>query len=104
MLEVIAVDVAQPFRSGPCGALPGIVDTIGRAMTLASWRGDDPQRALACTVITPDLDGLGLFDFGRLDELVDRGRAAGSAAVLGWAAEPDAADPGAIPADQQAFG
>jgi NTE family protein len=72
---VVAVDVAQPFGTGP-GPLPPIVDTIGRSMMIASSRRDDPGRMLAHTVLTPRLDGFGLFDFGRLDELVDRGREA----------------------------
>ncbi len=72
---VVAVDVAQPFGVGP-GPLPPIVDTIGRSMMIASSRRDDPGRQLAHTVLTPRLDGFGLFDFGRLDELVDRGREA----------------------------
>jgi NTE family protein len=79
---VLAVDVAQPFASAPLGGgLPRIVDTIARSMTLASWRRGEPDRALARAVITPDLDGIGLFDFRRLDELVERGREAGRAAA-----------------------
>jgi NTE family protein len=79
---VLAVDVAQPFASAPLGgSLPRIVDTIARSMTLASWRRGEPDRALARAVITPALDGIGLFDFRRLDELVERGREAGRAAA-----------------------
>ncbi|MDN5933309.1 MAG: patatin-like phospholipase family protein [Pseudonocardia sp.] len=77
---VLAVDVAQPFGAA-AGELPPIVDTIGRSMMIASGRRDDPARSLAHTVLTPRLDGFGLFDFGRLDELVDRGREAARAAV-----------------------
>ena len=65
----------------PPESLPGIVDTIGRAMTLASWHREDPARALARAVITPELGDIGMFDFRRLDELVERGRAAGRAAL-----------------------
>jgi NTE family protein len=78
---VLAVDVAQPFSAGALAALPRIVDTIGRAMTIASWRSDDPGRALAREVIVPDLGDIGLFDFRRIDDLVERGRAAGRAAA-----------------------
>ena len=78
---VLAVDVAQPFSAGALTALPHIVDTIGRAMTIASWRSDDPGRALAREVIVPDLGDIGLFDFRRLDDLVERGRIAGRAAA-----------------------
>jgi predicted acylesterase/phospholipase RssA len=61
--------------------LPHIVDTVGRAMTIGSWRRDDPSRALAREIIVPDLGDIGLFDFRRLDDLVERGRAAGRAAA-----------------------
>ena len=77
---VLAVDVAQPFGEGAASTLPHIVDTVGRAMTVGSWRRDDPSRALARELIVPDLGDIGLFDFRRLDELVERGRAAGRAA------------------------
>jgi predicted acylesterase/phospholipase RssA len=50
-------------------------------MTLAGWRREDPARALARVVIAPELGDIGLFDFRRLDELVERGRAAGRAAL-----------------------
>ena len=75
---VLAVDVAQPFGEGAVTTLPHIVDTVGRAMTVGSWRRDDPSRALARELIVPDLGDIGLFDFRRLDELVERGRAAGA--------------------------
>lgn len=50
-------------------------------MMISSGRPDDPARRLAHTVLTPKLDGFSLFDFGRLDELVDRGREAARAAL-----------------------
>jgi NTE family protein len=78
---VLGVDVAEPFGAGAVTALPHIVDTVGRAMTIGSWRRDDPSRALAREVIVPDLGDIGLFDFRRLDDLVERGRAAGRAAA-----------------------
>jgi NTE family protein len=78
---VLAVDVAQPFEDSAVLPLPHIVDTIGRAMTLAGWRREDPARALARVVIAPELGDIGLFDFRRIDELVERGRVAGRAAL-----------------------
>lgn len=78
---VLGVDVALPFGEGAATALPHILDTIGRAMTVGSRRRDDPGRALARDVIVPDLGDIGLFDFRRLDDLVERGRAAGRAAA-----------------------
>ena len=70
---VLGVDVAEPFGEGAVAALPHIVDTVSRAMTIGSWRRDDPSRALAREVIVPDLGDIGLFDFRRLDDLVERG-------------------------------
>ena len=78
---VLGVDIAEPFGAGAVTALPHIVDTVGRAMTIGSWRRDDPSRALAREIIVPDLGDIGLFDFRRLDDLVERGRAAGRAAA-----------------------
>jgi predicted acylesterase/phospholipase RssA/CRP-like cAMP-binding protein len=78
---VLGVDIAEPFGAGAVTALPHIVDTVGRAMTIGSWRRDDPSRALAREVIVPDLGDIGLFDFRRIDDLVERGRAAGRAAA-----------------------
>jgi len=78
---VLAVDVAEPFGEGAAVALPHIVDTVGRAMTIASRGRDDPARALAREVIVPDLGEIRMFDFRRLDELVERGRTAGRAAA-----------------------
>ena len=78
---VLGVDIAEPFGAGAVTTLPHIVDTVGRAMTIGSWRRDDPSRALAREIIVPDLGDIGLFDFRRLDDLVERGRAAGRAAA-----------------------
>lgn len=78
---VLGVDIAEPFGAGAVTTLPHIVDTVGRAMTIGSWRRNDPSRALAREVIVPDLGDIGLFDFRRLDDLVERGRAAGRAAA-----------------------
>jgi NTE family protein len=82
---VIAVDVMRPFAPAP-GTRPGdnlpmIVDTIGRAMVLASWQRAESGRALAHTLVTPALEGIGMFDFRRLDEIVDIGRRAAEDAL-----------------------
>ncbi|WP_312858343.1 patatin-like phospholipase family protein [Pseudonocardia pini] len=82
---VVGVDVAVPFAADP-HRLPPIVETIGRAMTIGSTIGT-PRTADVPTVV-PDLSDIGLFDFGRLDELVDRGRAAARAALPGLGLSP----------------
>ena len=76
---VVAVDVGQPFAPG--AVLPSIVDTIGRSMMIAGGRRDAPDRKRAVLVVTPRLDGIGMFDFARVDELVDRGREAARAVL-----------------------
>lgn len=79
---VIGVDVMRPFTvSGERGELPHIVDTIGRSMVLASWRAAASRRQLAHIVITPQLDGFGLFDFAHLDRIVEIGREAAHAVL-----------------------
>jgi hypothetical protein len=82
---VVAVDVMRPFAV-PDGApaerpLPGIVDTIGRSMVLASWQRAEAGRALARAVIAPGLADVGMFDFARLREIVEIGRTAARLAL-----------------------
>ncbi len=76
---VVGVDVMRPFGPPGAGAVPGIVETIGRSMVLGSWQKSARHRELARLVISPELGTVGLFDFGRYDELVRRGRQAAAA-------------------------
>jgi NTE family protein len=83
---VIASDVLAPFTELP-GArapdqLPKIIDTIGRSMTLASSQRTAADRALARTIVTPALGSIGMFDFRRLEEIVDIGRESAADALL----------------------
>jgi predicted acylesterase/phospholipase RssA len=84
---VLACDVAMPFdapadiASVGVRRLPHIVDTIARSMTLASWSRGTGDRDRARTVITPALGGIGMFDFARVDDIVDAGRRAAEAAL-----------------------
>jgi predicted acylesterase/phospholipase RssA len=50
------------------------MDTIGRSMVLGSWQKSAGTRELADLVITPELGAVGMFDFARMDELVEGGR------------------------------
>ncbi len=85
---VIAVDVLARGlpgrRSSRLGdaSLPSIVETLARSSTLASRGRADRQRALATLAIVPDLDGIGLLDFGRFDAIVDAGRTAADKALV----------------------
>lgn len=82
---VIAVDVMRRFDPAPGlrpgENLPSAVDTIARAMVLASWQRAETGRSLAHTLITPTLDGVGMFDFRRIDEIVEGGRRAAEKAL-----------------------
>lgn len=78
---VIAVDVMRPFALGTSPEVPSIVDTIGRSMVLGSWRKSAVTRELAELVITPELGSVGMFEFARMDELVESGRRSGVAAA-----------------------
>ncbi|MGE3255028.1 patatin-like phospholipase family protein, partial [Pseudonocardia sp.] len=80
---VVASDVAPRFDAtfGDGSRLPGIIDTVGRSMTLAGARRGSRAYSAAHTLLAPDLGDLGLFDFARLDEFVDRGRAAAEEAL-----------------------
>lgn len=81
---VVAVDVMRPFQpvSGD-RTVPTAVDTIARAMVLASWQRASSGRRLAHTLITPALDTIGMFDFRRMAEIVDAGRRAAEEALPG---------------------
>jgi predicted acylesterase/phospholipase RssA len=78
---LIAVDVMRPFGPGASPDVPSIVDTIGRSMVLGSWQKTAATRDRAGLVITPDLGTVGMFEFARMNELVEAGRRAGLAAA-----------------------
>ena len=92
---VIAVDViargmpgAGRAARGKAGLqLPTIVETMARSATLASRGMAERQRSLAALVIEPVLDGIGLFDFARFDQVIAAGRHAAAAALA--RAEPE---------------
>ncbi|WP_166658161.1 patatin-like phospholipase family protein [Actinokineospora alba] len=83
---VVAVDVMRPFQPVPGDeTVPTAVDTIARAMVLASWQRAASGRLLAHTLITPGLDTMGMFDFRRMGEIVDAGRRSAESALPGLA-------------------
>jgi predicted acylesterase/phospholipase RssA/CRP-like cAMP-binding protein len=82
---VVAVDVlarGAPGR-GRNRQLPTIVETLARSSTLASRSNADLQRERAALPIVPDLQGIGLLEFKRFDEIVDAGRRAAHVALAG---------------------
>ena len=63
-------------RARPGPRLLGIHETLMRATVLGSWGVSVRNRARAQLVITPDVRGIGFFDFRRLEQVVDAGRRA----------------------------
>ncbi len=57
-------------------ALPNILETLSRVTVLGSWRTAAQNREHAAAIVTPELTGIGLFEFGRIDAAVDAGRRA----------------------------
>jgi predicted acylesterase/phospholipase RssA len=81
---VIAIDVMRrPPR--PVGravpAVPGIHETLLRAALLGSSRSAERNRARAQLLVAPDVRGIGMLDFRRLDAIVEAGRAAAQAVL-----------------------
>jgi predicted amidohydrolase len=82
----------RPFErgSGP-RASPSLVETVGRSMVLGSWQKAARHRELADLLVLPELGATGMFQFGRLEDLVRAGREATTRAL-------EAAGPGTITA------
>jgi NTE family protein len=81
--EGLAIDVVRRRDlDAPSAArsLPPIMETMTRATVLGSAERSERNRALAALVISPDRYGVGLRDFGVLDEAIAIGRAAAEAA------------------------
>jgi NTE family protein len=102
---VIAVDVmrrieAADLESSGRSAIPTIVETLARATVLGSIERAEGNRQLATLMVTPDVHGLGLRDFRRIDEALDAGRRAAEAALADGGKEQLAA---AAPAPVQAL-
>jgi predicted acylesterase/phospholipase RssA len=70
---IIAVDVMRRPGADP-HHLPGVVETISRAMVLGGWQRVERNRELADVVIAPEVERIGFLDFDRLDEAVAAGR------------------------------
>lgn len=94
---VIAIEVMRRWKErweervaetkGP-PPLPSMVETLSCATGLGSWRATEANRELTDLTITPQLADVGLLEWQRIDELVDRGRQAALTALeaSGWSA------------------
>ena len=81
---VIAVDVVRRLELEDGSAtpqLPSIMETMTRATVLGSVERAEKNRSLAAVVITPDVQDVGLREFGALDRALAAGRAAAEAAL-----------------------
>jgi NTE family protein len=78
---VIAVDVTARFSPPPPGMRMGIRDILLRTLTLGASDTAEAAQRHADLVIEPDVSGVGMLEFARLDDLVARGREAAEAAL-----------------------
>jgi predicted acylesterase/phospholipase RssA len=85
---VIAIDVTARFAPPPPGVRMGIRDVLLRTLTLGASDTAEAAQRHADLVIEPDVSGVGMLDFSRLDDLVARGREAAEGALRsappGW--------------------
>jgi predicted acylesterase/phospholipase RssA len=79
---VIASDVTARFDPA---ASAGIRETLLRTLVLGSSDTAAAAQVHADAVIEPDVAGIGLLDFSRLDELAQRGHAAARQTAARWA-------------------
>ena len=81
---VIAIDVVRRLELenvSETPQLPSIMETMTRATVLGSVERAEHNRSLAALVISPDVQDVGLREFGALDRAVAAGRAAAEAAL-----------------------
>ena len=81
---VIAVDVVRRLELEDVSEtprLPSIMETMTRATVLGSVERAERNRSLAALVISPNVQDVGLRQFGALDRAVAAGRAAAEAAL-----------------------
>lgn len=81
---VIGIDVMRDFGSTAepsGGSTPGIVTTIARAVVLGGWQRSERNRRIADVLVTPEVDGIGLFEFEQMDQAIAAGRRAAVEAI-----------------------
>ncbi len=89
---VVAVDVIRRMEHDEPQAdvsprLPSIMETLSRATVLGSVERSERNRRLAVLTITPDVQSIGLREFGRLRQAVEAGRRAAESALEDGGAE-----------------
>jgi predicted acylesterase/phospholipase RssA len=81
---IVAVDVVRRLEledESVTPRLPSIMETMTRATVLGSVERAERNRSLAALVISPDVQDVGLREFGALDRAVAAGHAAAEAAL-----------------------
>jgi len=80
---IVAVDVVRRLEPSDddVPALPSIMETLSRATVLGSVERAERNRDLALLVLSPEVQGIPLRDFGALDRAIEAGRAATRAAL-----------------------
>ena len=80
---VLAIDVTGPFSvsTAPGAPLPGLKETLSRAIAVGSVHAVEDARERADVLVCPDVADIGMLEWDALDRVVEAGRAAGRAAV-----------------------
>jgi NTE family protein len=80
---VVAVDVTGPFSvsMAPGAPLPGLKETLTRAIAVGSVHAVEDARERADVIVTPDVAEVGMLEWDALDRVVEAGRAAGREAA-----------------------
>jgi predicted acylesterase/phospholipase RssA len=80
---IVAVDVTGPFNvsTAPGAPLPGLKETLVRALAVGSVHAVEDARERADVLVCPDVAEVGMIEWDALDRVVEAGRAAGREAA-----------------------
>ena len=75
---VVAIDVTGPFNvsMAPDAPLPGLKETLARAIAVGSVHAVEEARERAEVLVCPDVGDVGMIEWDALDRVVEAGRAA----------------------------
>jgi predicted acylesterase/phospholipase RssA len=77
----------QTFRRRQGPSVPSILDLLSRASSLASVQQVDKLKAQADLYLHPPTEPYSMFDFDRIDDMVDCGYRYAAEALAGWRAD-----------------
>ena len=80
---IVAVDVTGRFNvsADPSTPLPGLKETLVRALAVGSVQAVEAARERADVLISPEVSDVGMLEWNALDRVVEAGRAAGREAA-----------------------